>query len=202
MVTPGSEVTRATIERDGYLKDLESIGATVLANACGPCIGQWKRDDIGEGEINSIVSSYNRNFPARNDGNKETLSFIGSPESVIGLALGGSLDFDFLNDSLINDSGEEVKLTPPIAEELPLEGFANTLEGFIQPTPGNDVEVVIDPESNRLQRLTPFEAPNESEYISMSVLMKAEGKCTTDHISPAGKWLQFRGHLELSLIHI
>ncbi len=196
MVTPGSEVTRATIERDGYLKDLESIGATVLANACGPCIGQWKRDDIGEGEINSIVSSYNRNFPARNDGNKETLSFIGSPESVIGLALGGSLDFDFLNDSLINDSGEEVKLTPPIAEELPLEGFANTLEGFIQPTPGNDVEVVIDPESNRLQRLTPFEAPNESEYTSMSVLMKAEGKCTTDHISPAGKWLQFRGHLE------
>jgi aconitate hydratase len=196
MVTPGSEVTRATIERDGYLKDLESIGATVLANACGPCIGQWKRDDIGEGEINSIVSSYNRNFPARNDGNKETLSFIGSPESVIGLALGGSLDFDFLNDSLINDSGEEVKLTPPIAEELPLEGFANTLEGFIQPKPGNDVEVVIDPESNRLQRLTPFEAPNESEYISMSVLMKAEGKCTTDHISPAGKWLQFRGHLE------
>ena len=196
MVTPGSEVTRATIERDGYLKDLESIGATVLANACGPCIGQWKRDDIGEGEINSIVSSYNRNFPARNDGNKETLSFIGSPESVIGLALGGSLDFDFLNDSLMNDSGEEVKLTPPIAEELPLEGFANTLEGFIQPTPGNDVEVVIDPESNRLQRLTPFEAPNESEYTSMSVLMKAEGKCTTDHISPAGKWLQFRGHLE------
>ena len=196
MVTPGSEVTRATIERDGYLKDLESIGATVLANACGPCIGQWKRDDIGEGEINSIVSSYNRNFPARNDGNKETLSFIGSPESVIGLALGGSLDFDFLNDSLINDSGEEVKLTPPVAEELPLEGFANTLEGFIQPTPGEDVEVVIDPESNRLQRLTPFEAPNESEYASMSVLMKAEGKCTTDHISPAGKWLQFRGHLE------
>ena len=196
MVTPGSEVTRATIERDGYLKDLESIGATVLANACGPCIGQWKRDDIGEGEINSIVSSYNRNFPARNDGNKETLSFIGSPESVIGLALGGSLDFDFLNDSLINDSGEEVKLTPPIAEELPLEGFANTLEGFIQPTQGDDVEVVIDPESNRLQRLTPFEAPKENEYASMSVLMKAEGKCTTDHISPAGKWLQFRGHLE------
>ena len=196
MVTPGSEVTRATIERDGYLKDLESIGATVLANACGPCIGQWKRDDIGEGEINSIVSSYNRNFPARNDGNKETLSFIGSPESVIGLALGGSLDFDFLNDSLINDSGEAVKLTPPIAEELPLEGFANTLEGFIQPTPGDDVEVVIDPESNRLQRLTPFEAPKENEYASMSVLMKAEGKCTTDHISPAGKWLQFRGHLE------
>ena len=196
MVTPGSEVTRATIERDGYLKDLESIGATVLANACGPCIGQWKRDDIGEGEINSIVSSYNRNFPARNDGNKETLSFIGSPESVIGLALGGSLDFDFLNDSLINDSGEEVKLTPPIAEELPLEGFANTLEGFIQPTQCDDVEVVIDPESNRLQRLTPFEAPKENEYASMSVLMKAEGKCTTDHISPAGKWLQFRGHLE------
>ncbi len=105
MVTPGSEITRATIERDGYLKDLEAIGATVLANACGPCIGQWKRDDIQDGESNTIVSSYNRNFPARNDGNKETLSFIGSPETVIGLALGGTLEFDFLNDTLINDDG-------------------------------------------------------------------------------------------------
>ena len=196
MVTPGSEVTRATIERDGYLKDLESIGATVLANACGPCIGQWKRDDIGEGEVNTIVSSYNRNFPARNDGNKETLSFIGSPESVIGLALGGSLDFDFLNDSLINDSGEEVKLTPPVAEELPLEGFANTLEGFIQPANGDKVDVKIDPKSERLQVLTPFDSFAPNNYLDMTVIMKAVGKCTTDHISPAGKWLRFRGHLE------
>ncbi len=196
MVTPGSEQTRATIERDGYLKDLEAIGATVLANACGPCIGQWKRDDIKEGESNSIVSSFNRNFPARNDGNAETLSFIGSPETVIGLALGGTLDFNFLDDTLTSKDGEEITLNPPIADELPDKGFEETLEGFIQPTPGDDVEVVIDPESNRLQRLTPFEAPNESEYSSMSVLMKAEGKCTTDHISPAGKWLQFRGHLE------
>ncbi len=196
MVTPGSEQTRATIERDGYLKDLEAIGATVLANACGPCIGQWKRDDIKEGESNSIVSSFNRNFPARNDGNAETLSFIGSPETVIGLALGGTLDFNFLDDTLTSKDGEEITLSPPIADELPDKGFEETLEGFIQPTPGDDVEVVIDPESNRLQRLTPFEAPNESEYESMSVLMKAEGKCTTDHISPAGKWLQFRGHLE------
>ena len=196
MVTPGSEQTRATIERDGYLKDLEAIGATVLANACGPCIGQWKRDDIKEGESNSIVSSFNRNFPARNDGNAETLSFIGSPETVIGLALGGTLDFNFLDDTLTSKDGEEITLNPPIADELPDKGFEETLEGFIQPTPGDDVEVVIDPESNRLQRLTPFEAPNESEYTSMSVLMKAEGKCTTDHISPAGKWLQFRGHLE------
>ena len=196
MVTPGSEQTRATIERDGYLKDLEAIGATVLANACGPCIGQWKRDDIKEGESNSIVSSFNRNFPARNDGNAETLSFIGSPETVIGLALGGTLDFNFLDDTLTSKDGEEITLSPPIADELPDKGFEETLEGFIQPTPGDDVEVVIDPESNRLQRLTPFEAPNESEYSSMSVLMKAEGKCTTDHISPAGKWLQFRGHLE------
>ena len=196
MVTPGSEQTRATIERDGYLKDLEAIGATVLANACGPCIGQWKRDDIKEGESNSIVSSFNRNFPARNDGNAETLSFIGSPETVIGLALGGTLDFNFLDDTLTSKDGEEITLNPPIADELPDKGFEETLEGFIQPTPGDDVEVVIDPESNRLQRLTPFEAPNESEYESMSVLMKAEGKCTTDHISPAGKWLQFRGHLE------
>ncbi len=196
MVTPGSEQTRATIERDGYLKDLESIGATVLANACGPCIGQWKRDDIKEGESNSIVSSFNRNFPARNDGNAETLSFIGSPESVIGLALGGTLDFNFLSDTLTTQDGQEILLNPPVADELPDKGFEETLEGFIQPTPGDDVEVIIDPESNRLQKLTPFLPPNEEDYVSMSVLMKAEGKCTTDHISPAGKWLQFRGHLE------
>ncbi|MDC2977222.1 aconitate hydratase [bacterium] len=196
MVTPGSEQTRATIERDGYLKDLESIGATVLANACGPCIGQWKRDDIKEGESNSIVSSFNRNFPARNDGNAETLSFIGSPESVIGLALGGTLDFNFLSDTLTTQDGEEILLNPPVADELPDKGFEETLEGFIQPTLGDDVEVIIDPESNRLQKLIPFLPPNEEEYVSMSVLMKAEGKCTTDHISPAGKWLQFRGHLE------
>ena len=196
MVTPGSEITRATIERDGYLKDLESIGATVLANACGPCIGQWKRDDIKEGESNSIVSSYNRNFPARNDGNKETLSFIGSPESVIGLALGGSLEFDFMHDLLINELGEEVKLSPPYADELPSDGFSNTLEGFVQPNQDIDVEVVINPESERLQVLTPFEKFNSKNYIEMTVFMKAVGKCTTDHISPAGKWLRFRGHLE------
>ncbi len=197
MVTPGSEQTRATIERDGYLKDLEAIGATVLANACGPCIGQWKRDDIKEGESNSIVSSYNRNFPARNDGNAETLSFIGSPESVIGLALGGSLDFDFLSETLINESGEEVKLTPPVADELPSEGFEQTLEGFIQPSESTEgIEVIIDPNSSRLQVLKPFEKFNKNNYDSLTVLMKANGKCTTDHISPAGKWLQFRGHLE------
>ena len=197
MVTPGSEQTRATIERDGYLKDLEAIGATVLANACGPCIGQWKRDDIKEGESNSIVSSYNRNFPARNDGNAETLSFIGSPESVIGLALGGSLGFDFLSESLVNDEGEEVKLTPPVAEELPAKGFEQTLEGFIQPSDTNEnVEVIIDPNSSRLQVLEPFKEYEDENYNSLTVLMKAKGKCTTDHISPAGKWLQFRGHLE------
>jgi aconitate hydratase len=197
MVTPGSEQTRVTIERDGYLKDLEAIGATVLANACGPCIGQWKRDDIKEGESNSIVSSYNRNFPARNDGNTETLSFIGSPESVIGLALGGSLDFDFLTETLTNDKGEKVKLTPPVADELPSEGFAQTLEGFIQPSNSNEeVEVIIDPNSTRLQILEPFQEFNENNYKSLTILMKAKGKCTTDHISPAGKWLQFRGHLE------
>jgi len=197
MVTPGSEQTRVTIERDGYLKDLEAIGATVLANACGPCIGQWKRDDIKEGESNSIVSSYNRNFPARNDGNAETLSFIGSPESVIGLALGGSLDFDFLTETLTNDKGEKVKLTPPVADELPSEGFAQTLEGFIQPSNSNEeVEVIIDPNSTRLQILEPFQEFNENNYQSLTILMKAKGKCTTDHISPAGKWLQFRGHLE------
>ncbi len=195
MVTPGSEQTRATIERDGYLKDLEDIGAVVLANACGPCIGQWKRDDIKEGESNSIVSSFNRNFPARNDGNAETLSFIGSPESVIGLALGGRLDFNFLSDTITDKEGNEISLSPPVAEELPESGFETTLEGFIQPDDG-EVEIIIDPESNRLQALVPFSPFESDNYHSMTVLMKASGKCTTDHISPAGKWLQFRGHLE------
>ena len=195
MVTPGSEQTRATIERDGYLKDLEDIGAVVLANACGPCIGQWKRDDIKEGESNSIVSSFNRNFPARNDGNAETLSFIGSPETVIGLALGGRLDFNFLNDTLTDEEGNEITLNPPVADELPESGFETTLEGFIQPDDG-EVEIIIDPESNRLQALVPFGPFESDNYQSMTVLMKASGKCTTDHISPAGKWLQFRGHLE------
>ena len=195
MVTPGSEQTRATIERDGYLKDLEDIGATVLANACGPCIGQWKRDDIKEGESNSIVSSFNRNFPARNDGNAETLSFIGSPETVIGLALGGRLDFNFLSDTLTDKDGNEISLSPPVADELPDAGFETTLEGFIQPGEG-EVDVVIDPDSNRLQALVPFTPFESDNYHSMTVLMKANGKCTTDHISPAGKWLQYRGHLE------
>ena len=195
MVTPGSEQTRATIERDGYLKDLEDIGAVVLANACGPCIGQWKRDDIKEGESNSIVSSFNRNFPARNDGNAETLSFIGSPETVIGLALGGRLDFNFLSDTLTDEEGNEITLNPPVADELPESGFETTLEGFIQPDDG-EVEIIIDPESNRLQALVPFSPFESDNYHSMTVLMKASGKCTTDHISPAGKWLQFRGHLE------
>ncbi len=195
MVTPGSEQTRATIERDGYLKDLEDIGAVVLANACGPCIGQWKRDDIKEGESNSIVSSFNRNFPARNDGNAETLSFIGSPETVIGLALGGRLDFNFLSDTLTDEEGNEITLNPPVADELPESGFETTLEGFIQPDDG-EVEIIIDPESNRLQALVPFGLFESDNYQSMTVLMKASGKCTTDHISPAGKWLQFRGHLE------
>ena len=195
MVTPGSEQTRATIERDGYLKDLEDIGAVVLANACGPCIGQWKRDDIKEGESNSIVSSFNRNFPARNDGNAATLSFIGSPETVIGLALGGRLDFNFLNDTLTDEEGNEITLNPPVADELPESGFETTLEGFIQPDDG-EVEIIIDPQSNRLQALVPFGPFESDNYHSMTVLMKASGKCTTDHISPAGKWLQFRGHLE------
>jgi aconitate hydratase len=163
---------------------------------CGPCIGQWKRDDIKDGDTNTIVSSYNRNFPARNDGNKATLSFIGSPESVIGLALGGTLEFNFLSDTLINDDGQEVKLTPPVAEELPEKGFESTLDGFIQPKEDVDVDIVIDGNSERLQALTPFDAFNENNYVQMTVIMKAVGKCTTDHISPAGKWLKFRGHLE------
>ena len=195
-INPGSEQVRYTTDRDGILKIFEDVDATIFTNACGPCIGQWKRDDIEEGQTNTIVSSYNRNFPARNDGNKETLSFIGSPETVIGLALGGTLEFDFLNDTLINEDGEEVKLSPPSAEELPSEGFESTLEGFVQPKENSEVEVVINPDSERLQALTPFDSFDASNYLDMTVIMKAVGKCTTDHISPAGKWLRFRGHLE------
>src|SRR5205814_4496922 len=133
MITPGSEQVRATIERDGLLADLEAIGATVLANACGPCIGQWQRDDIVKGEVNTIVNSFNRNFPARNDGNKETLSFIGSPDTVVALALGGRLDFDFTSQTLAAPDGTEVELEPPVADDLPSRGFDPGASGFVTP---------------------------------------------------------------------
>ncbi len=197
LITPGSEQVRATIERDGLLADLEAIGATVLANACGPCIGQWQRDDIVKGETNTIVSSFNRNFPARNDGNAATLSFIGSPETVTAMALTGRLDVDFVREPLVGDDGAKVQLDAPSADELPSRGFDPGESGFSAPSPDPDsVAIVVSPDSERLQLLEPFPAWDGKDFIGLQVLLKAAGKCTTDHISPAGPWLRYRGHLE------
>ena len=196
LVTPGSEQVRATIERDGLLADLEAIGATVLANACGPCIGQWQRDDIRPGQRNTIVCSFNRNFPRRNDGNAETLSFIASPETVVGIALTGRLDHDFVHDPITGPDGQAVRLEPPAADELPSQGFDPGKSGFVAPAPpGTDVVVDVRPDSERLQLLEPFPPWDGQDLLGLRVLMKAVGKCTTDHISPAGPWLKYRGHL-------
>jgi aconitate hydratase len=197
MVTPGSERVRATIERDGLLADLEAIGATVLANACGPCIGQWSRDDVAEGQANVIVTSYNRNFPKRNDGNPNTLAFVTSPETVVALALAGRLDVDPRSDAFTADDGTEVRLEVPVGEELPGRGFEGGDEGFVAPpADGTGVEVKVDPSSERLQLLEPFPAWDGRDLVELPVLLKARGKCTTDHISAAGPWLRYRGHLE------
>ncbi|HEY5860760.1 MAG TPA: aconitase family protein, partial [Actinomycetota bacterium] len=197
MITPGSEQVRATIERDGLLADFERIGATVLANACGPCIGQWSRSDVSEGDVNTIVTSYNRNFPKRNDGLSTTFAFVTSPETVVALAIAGSLDFDPLTDTLTNDAGEEVRLSVPVGVELPDQGFTPGESGFIAPpADGSGVSVAVSPTSDRLQILEPFAPWNGQDFIGLPVLMKASGKCTTDHISAAGPWLKYRGHLE------
>ena len=197
LVTPGSEQVRATIERDGLLADLEAIGAEVLANACGPCIGQWERTDLDPSQLNTIVNSYNRNFPKRNDGNANTLSFVTSPDTVVALALAGTLAFDPTTDTLTNDAGEAVRLEAPVGEILPEKGFDPGDSGFIAPpADGSGVSVVVDPSSDRLQLLAPFAPWDGQDYRGLPVLMKAQGKCTTDHISAAGKWLKYRGHLE------
>jgi aconitate hydratase len=197
MITPGSERVRATIARDGLLQDLEAIGGVVLANACGPCIGQWARDDVAEGDTNVIVTSYNRNFPRRNDGLSSTLAFVTSPETVIALALAGRLDFDPRMDTLTNDRGEEVRLDVPLGEELPAKGFESGEAGFVAPPDdGSRIEVKVDPSSERLQLLEPFPAWDGKDFVDLPVLVKAKGKCTTDHISAAGSWLRYRGHLE------
>ncbi len=198
LITPGSDQIQNTIKRDGQLKVLEEIGGTVLANACGPCIGQWKRDDIKKGEQNSIINSFNRNFPARNDGNAETLSFIASPEIVTAFALAGRLDFNPLSDKIVSN-GKELKLVPPSGEELPKNGYATGEAGFIAPLPDakrKNVSVAVDPNSDRLQTLKPFPAWDGKDFENLIVLIKAKGKCTTDHISPAGPWLKYRGHLD------
>jgi aconitate hydratase len=190
-ITPGSEQVRLTIERDGLLKDFEAIGGTVLANACGPCIGQWQRKDIQEGESNSIVSSFNRNFPKRNDGNAQTLSFITSPEVVVGYALSGRLDLDFINDGI-----DSVQLSPPVGKTLPAKGFALSSKGYVAPPEnGEDIEVIIKKDSIRIEDFEGFSAWDGKDFTDCEVLLKAIGKCTTDHISPAGPWLRYRGHL-------
>jgi len=197
LITPGSEQIRATIERDGILADLEAIGATVLANACGPCIGQWDRPASVTGKPNTIVNSFNRNFPKRNDGSANTLSFVTSPDTVLALALAGRLDFNPLTDSLTAPDGSLVRLNAPVGEVLPAKGYDAGQNTFTPPpADGSGVRVEVSPTSDRLQLLEPFPAWDGKDYVKLPVLMKAKGKCTTDHISAAGKWLKYRGHLE------
>ncbi len=195
--TPGSEQIHQTIRRDGQLEDLESIGALVLANACGPCIGQWKRDDVADGEANAIINSFNRNFPRRNDGNRATLSFIASPEVVVAYALAGRLDVDPTGEALPEAGG--LRLRPPApAPEIPAQGFVASREGYADPPAAREgIAVEVDPESQRIQLLEPFRPWGDVASLEgLPLLIKTRGKCTTDHISPAGPWLRFRGHLD------
>ena len=196
-ITPGSEQVRFTIERDGFLNVFDKIGATVFANACGPCIGMWARVGAEKAEKNTIVHSFNRNFAKRADGNPNTYAFVGSPEIVTAMAIAGTLDFNPLTDSLINDKGEMVKLDPPTGYELPPRGFAVEDAGFQKPAEdGSAVQVIVSPDSKRLQLLDPFAAWEGTDLKGLKLLIKAKGKCTTDHISMAGPWLKFRGHLD------
>jgi aconitate hydratase len=198
LVTPGSEQIRETIERDGQMQSLKDIGATVLANACGPCIGQWSRPELKRDEPNTIITSFNRNFPGRNDGKRNTMNFIGSPELVIAMSLGGSLSFNPLSDDLIAKDGTKFKLQPPqIAPEVPQDGFKSAKDIYVAPAKDPEsVEVLINPNSTRLQKLEPFAPWDGKDYTGLVVMVKAKGKCTTDHISPAGPWLMYRGHLD------
>ena len=197
LITPGSEQIRATITRDGQLATLTELGGKVLANACGPCIGQWKRLDMGPNIKNSIITSFNRNFRARNDDNPATLAFIGSPEIVTAMAIAGSITFNPITDTLVNDKGETVKLDAPVADELPSRGFDAGQDCYEAPaTDPSAVKISVSPESDRLQLLDPFKAWDGQDLTGLQVLLKAVGKCTTDHISPAGPWLRFRGHLD------
>jgi len=196
-VTPGSEQIRATIERDGQAEVFRNAGAVVLANACGPCIGQWKREDVAKGEKNTIVTSYNRNFTSRNDGNPSTHAFVASPEITTALALAGTLDFNPEVDELTAADGSKFKLESPYGDELPSRGF-DPGEDTFQPPPADSssLSVNVSPESQRLQLLTPFDTWNNKDLEDLLVLIKVKGKCTTDHISPAGPWLKYRGHLD------
>ncbi len=197
LVTPGSDRIFQTIKRDGIMETFEKMGGTVLANACGPCIGQWKRSDVGKSETNSIVSSYNRNFPGRNDGSAATLSFLTSPEITTALAFAGTLAFDPVNGTLTAPDGRQFRFTPPEGEELPKAGFAKGLEGYEAPAEdGDQIRVEISPTSERLQLLEPFPRWDGQDFTDLVMLIKTRGKTTTDHISPAGPWLRFRGHLD------
>jgi len=198
LVTPGSEQIRGTIERDGQMDSLKDIGATVLANACGPCIGQWNRPELDNNDKNTIVTTFNRNFPGRNDGHRNTLNFIGSPEMIIALALGGRLTFNPLKDELTAADGTKFKLEPPKpAPEVPSQGFMRPEGIYVAPPENSDgLEVIIDPNSKRLQKLAPFTKWDGKDFDKVPVIVKAKGKCTTDHISPAGAWLSLRGHLD------
>jgi aconitate hydratase len=197
-ISPGSEQVFETVKRDGLLAKLESAGGVILTNSCGPCIGQWKRDSIAEGTKNAIITSFNRNFRGRNDANTETESFISSPEIVVAMGLSGRLDFDPLHDELDDGKGGRFKFREPKkADDIPAAGFIPKAEGFVRPPEdGSKVDVKINPSSDRLQALEPFQAWNGQDLKELPLLLKAKGKCTTDHISPAGPWLKFRGHLD------
>ncbi len=197
LVTPGSERIYHTMKRDGFMQVFEEMGGTVLANACGPCIGQWKRADAVKGRADSIVSSFNRNFPGRNDGMNETLSFLASPEVVTAYAFAGDLTFDPVHGTLKGAGGAELKFEPPHGDELPTNGFAKGEAGYVPPAEkGESVAVEIPPESERLQLLQPFPRWDGQDFIKLPLLIKTKGKTTTDHISPAGPWLKYRGHLD------
>jgi aconitate hydratase len=198
LVTPGSEQVRSTIERDGQLKSLQEVGAAVLANACGPCVGQWRRTDISKDEPNVIVTSYNRNFAGRNDGRRSTMNFIASPEIVTALAIAGRLDFDPIRDTLVGPDGASFMLQPPKpAPEVPARNFENRREHYTPPpADGRSIDLAVDPASERLQLIKPWAAWDGKDFRDMPVLIKTRGKTTTDHISPTGIWLRYRGHLE------
>jgi len=196
-VTPGSELVRFTAERDGLLSAFEEIGGVVLANACGPCIGQWARHGADKKEKNTIITSFNRNFAKRNDGNPNTHGFVASPELVTALTIAGRLSFNPMTDTLMNENNEPVKLDPPTGDELPALGFDVENLGYHAPAEdGSGIEIIVRPDSDRLQLLAPFDAWNGQDYTGLKLLIKAKGKCTTDHISMAGPWLRFRGHLD------
>ena len=197
LISPGSEQVRYTIERDGQLESLQKMGGVILANACGPCIGQWAREGAENEDKNSIITSFNRNFAKRADGNPNTYAFVASPEIVTAMTIAGDMTFNPLTDTLKNEIGEEVRLTPPLGDELPTKGFEVEDAGYQEPVEnGKDVEVIVKPDSERLQLLTRFKSWDGDNITNLKLLIKAKGKCTTDHISMAGPWLKYRGHLD------